>query len=74
MLTDDPVAQQNVMRTLKAGETVIYLTTFYGDSAAWDYVETTVDGQVARGFVPSGSLTLAEDEIDDAEWPDGSNG
>ena len=74
VLTDDPVAQQNVMRTLKAGETVIYLTTFYGDSAAWDYIETTVDGQVARGFVPSGSLTLAEDEIDDAEWPDGSNG
>ena len=74
ILTDDPVMQRNVMRALKAGETIVYLTTFYGDSSAWDYVETTVNGQVARGFVPSGMLTLAEDEINDAEWPDGSNG
>ena len=43
--------------TLPEGTTVTYLTTMY-NSGAWDYVETVIDGKVARGFVPSGYLDI----------------
>ena len=33
----------------------------YFSSGSWDYIETTVNGQIARGCVPSGTL-----DIDDA--------
>ncbi|MBQ8618702.1 MAG: YARHG domain-containing protein [Clostridia bacterium] len=56
-LTDDPARTGTAMTTLKAGTEVTYLTRYYNNSA-WDYVETTVDGKVARGFIKAGSLDI----------------
>ena len=60
-LTDDPAKTGLAMTTLPAGTAVTYLTTMY-NSGAWDYIETTIEGKTARGFVPAGSL-----DIDDAD-------
>ena len=62
-LTDDPALTGNGMARIPAGTTVIYLTTMYNNSA-WDYIETTVNGQTARGFVPHGTLSVTADEGD----------
>lgn len=56
-LTDDPARTGTVMTTLRAGTTVTWLTRFYNNSA-WDYVETTVNGKTARGFIRVGSLDI----------------
>jgi hypothetical protein len=57
-LTDDPVATLTTIRTLQAGETVTYLSAFQSGSASWAYVQTTVDGKTARGFIPYDALNL----------------
>ena len=54
-LTDDPALTESALTTIPAGTRVTYLTTMY-NSSAWDYVETTVNGQAARGFVKAGYL------------------
>ena len=64
-LTDDPAKTGVAMATLPAGTTVTYLTTMY-NSTAWDYIETTIDGRTARGFVPAGSLDIDSTEELDA--------
>ena len=56
-LTDDPALTGNAMTFLPQGTQVTYLTTMF-NSTGWDYVETSINGQTARGFVPSGSLSL----------------
>lgn len=56
-LTDDPARTGSVMTTLTAGTTVTWLTRFYNNSA-WDYVETTVNGKTARGFIRAGRLSI----------------
>ena len=56
-LTDDPALTGNPLTYLPAGTTVTYLTTMY-NKTGWDYIETTINGQTARGFVPHGSLDL----------------
>ncbi len=56
-LTDDPALTGKVLTHLSAGTRVKYLTTMY-NSTAWDYIETTIDGKTARGFVPSGTLSM----------------
>lgn len=56
-LTDDPARTGSAICTLKPGTTVTYLTRFYNHTA-WDYVETTANGKVARGFIPSGCLDI----------------
>ena len=56
-LTDDPALTGNSMVYLPAGTPVTYLTTMYNQTG-WDYIETMIDGQTARGFVPHGSLDL----------------
>lgn len=56
-LTDDPARSGTEIIFLHAGDQVTYLTRYYNNSA-WDYVETTVDGKRARGFVPAGSLSI----------------
>lgn len=64
-VTDDPAWTGSVITTLPAGTQVTYLTTMYFSTGAWDYIETTINGQAARGCVPSGSLDLDEaDEFD----------
>ena len=64
-LTDDPAMTGKPLIQLAAGTQVTYLTTMY-NSGAWDYIETTINGQRARGFVPSGSLSIDEAEEFDA--------
>ena len=69
-LTDDPMRTGTAMRKLKAGEQVTSLTPFYGygKNKSWAYVETTIDGLQARGFVPADSLDImVKDETADAE-------
>lgn len=57
-LTDDPARTGSAITTLKAGTQVTWLTRFYNNSA-WDYVEVTVNGQTARGFIRAGSLDIS---------------
>ena len=64
-LTDDPATQSANVKSLKAGDQVIYLSTFY-NFAAWDYVETkTADGLTVRGFIPAGCLNYGAAELDE---------
>lgn len=67
-LTDDPARTGSSITTLNRGATVTYLSTFY-NRYAWDYVETRVGGQVARGFIRSGSLNidLVEEDTENLE-------
>ncbi len=60
-LTDDPALTGATLTTLPEGTTVTYLTTMY-NSGAWDYVETTINGQKARGFIESGNLSIRTEE------------
>lgn len=57
-LTDDPARTGTAIASLSSGTQVTYLTRFYNDSA-WDYVEVTVNGQTARGFIRAGSLSVS---------------
>ncbi len=59
-LTDDPAQTGNPMITLQAGTIVTYLTTMF-NTGAWDYIETTANGQTIRGFVPQGTLSVTPD-------------
>ena len=36
-----------------------YLSSFF-NREAWDYIETTVDGQTVRGFIPAGKLDISQ--------------
>ena len=63
-LTDDPAQTGKTMATLPAGPKVTYLTTMY-NATGWDYIETSIDGQTARGFVPHGVLSLTFEEDGD---------
>lgn len=60
VLTDDPARTGTAIATLKAGSEVTYLTRFY-NNAAWDYVETVVNGKTVRGFIRAGSLDIQRD-------------
>ena len=54
-LTDDPVTGSTAIAQLSSGTQVTYLAAYsYGTS--WAYVETTVGGQAARGFIPASAL------------------
>lgn len=59
-ILDDPITRSSTIATLPAGASVTYLTTFYGNGA-WDYVEFSAYGQLARGFIPAGLLYIADD-------------
>ena len=66
-LTDDPALTGNSLIFLPAGTRVTYLSTMF-NSTGWDYVETTINGQQARGFIPTGildiSVTLESDNME----------
>ena len=76
-LTDDPARTGNPLIQLAPGTQVTYLTTMY-NSAAWDYIETDINGQVTRGFVPDGTLSIDEvdeyDAVDAAEMMEDDEG
>lgn len=63
-LTDDPARCYAPMTRLSEGSHVTYLTTFF-NASAWAYVETTVEGKTARGFVPADCVDVSQTE--DAE-------
>ena len=65
-VTDDPALTGNALTQLAAGTKVKYLTTMY-NSGAWDYIETTIDGQTARGFIPSGILDITGEDATEYE-------
>ena len=56
-LTDDPALTGNSLVFIPAGTKVTYLTTMF-NSTGWDYIETTIDGKQARGFIPTGMLDI----------------
>lgn len=58
-LTDDPARTNSAMTILAQGAQVTYLTTFFNNSS-WAYIETVVDGQIARGFIPSNCLQVQQ--------------
>ena len=67
-LTDDPMKSNSVMTSLRAGTQVTYLSSFinqYGQ--IWDYVETSVSGRRARGFIPQNCIDYPADPLFDAE-------
>ena len=63
-LTDDPARCFEAIVSLRQGQQVTYLTTFF-NRQPWAYVETTVDGAVVRGFIPASSLDVASPSKDD---------
>lgn len=56
-LTDDPVRAYTGIRQLAAGETVTYLSDYLNRNS-WAYVETVVNGQTVRGFIPADALDV----------------
>ena len=67
-LTDDPLKNQTTITTLSSGRFVTYLTTAINQNGrVWDYVETTVNGQTVRGYIPSGCLTLPTETLPDID-------
>ncbi len=67
-LTDDPMRSGSVMAQLRSGQTVTYLSSYINQRGQnWDYIETTVNGKQARGFIPAGSLDYPADPLFDAE-------
>ena len=67
-ITDDPAQTTKPIATLQAGTSIKYLTTMY-NKEGWDYIETEIDGKIARGFIESGSISLLNYETD--EQPEG---
>ena len=61
-----PSEVRSFTTSVPAGTTVTYLTTMF-NSGAWDYIETIVDGKVARGFIPDGALDLLNESDTDGE-------
>ena len=59
-LTDDPALTGKAMTYLPEGTWVTYLSTMFNNTG-WDYIETTINGQTARGFIPEGCLSNTSD-------------
>ena len=65
-LTDDPLRSYSGITTVQAGTTVIYLSTVVNQRGqVWDYIETTVNGQTVRGYIPSGYIDIPADALPD---------
>ena len=69
-ITDDPALTGRSLAFLPEGTWVTYLSTMFNNTG-WDYIETTINGQTARGFIPSGYLNniepASEEEIE-GDW------
>ena len=64
-LTDDPLRTMTTIASLRAGDTVTYLTTMTNQSGwSFDYIETTVGGKLVRGFIPTGCLDVPYDTLE----------
>lgn len=62
-LTDDPVRTNALIATLMPGSSVCYLMT-YANKESWAYVETNINGQTARGFIPLECISNVSDLIE----------
>lgn len=69
-LTDDPATGSSRIMTLREGAEVTYLSTFFNNQS-WDYVETTLNGQQVRGFIPAGCLDVGFDDTEDDDLGNG---
>lgn len=56
-LTDDPAQSYTQLTRLTSGTAVRYLGR-YENQRDWAYIETTVDGRMARGFVPADCVSV----------------
>ena len=72
-VTDDPAETGVELTRLYEGDTVIYLTTMF-NTDSWDYIETEIDGQTARGFIPSGYLDITGEDPTEEIDPDEGEG
>jgi len=54
-LTDDPVTYRSNIARIASGTSVIYLASYY-EGRSWAYIETRVDGQTVRGFIPESAI------------------
>ncbi len=64
-LTDDPLMSNTAIRTLRQGDSVIFLTSMTNQNGQiWDYVETAAEGKTVRGFIPHGALQLTDASLD----------
>ena len=63
VITDDPVATYTTMASLPQGAQVTFLSE-YVNEYQWAYIEAAVNGQLMRGFIPYGSLSLSVMEED----------
>lgn len=54
-LTDDPVTSSTDIVMLASGQRVTYLAPYYA-GGSWAYVETQVNGQTVRGFIPESAI------------------
>lgn len=64
-MTDDTKKGKNSITTLFSGTKVTYLASFTdtssnGDGVTKAYIETTVDGKTARGFVPMSCVKVSQ--------------
>ncbi|MBQ9263771.1 MAG: YARHG domain-containing protein [Clostridia bacterium] len=71
-LTDDPLMANVTMANLRAGAQVTYLTSMVNQNGQmWDYVETTIGGKTARGFVPRDCLNYVVEALPDYDYDNG---
>ena len=62
-LTDDPSTSYTTICQLRAGDMVTYLTG-YQNRQDWAYVQTTINGQTVRGFIPAYVLGVGAEKDD----------
>lgn len=65
-LTDDPATTFTVLRAISSGEQLTYLTVFQ-NRYDWAYVETTVEGKPARGFIPADAVDYGQGYVEQNE-------
>ena len=63
-ITDDPALTGKSLAFLPEGTWVTYLSTMFNNTG-WDYIETPINGQTARGFIPSGYLSNTSEKLDE---------
>lgn len=58
-LLEDPIVTQTPITWLDEGTRVTWLSRFFTNQAGWEYVEVSINGQLARGFLQQGSVDLS---------------
>lgn len=59
-LTDDPELSFSLMAKLEANRSVTMLAQYHNTEGNWAYIETDINGQTARGFVPLDAVCVLE--------------